>query len=221
MAKYNLFPSKYVRDMSKKEGKTPREFMYGKTISYRSVNYDKRRMDKYGSMFYDDLLITRSDGSRFLLHEAYSKIEKYKLLEINEVNQMNEVEPTVIVYADADFDVGKLQNDSLYLDAVADELLSKKRIETKKIQQDEESIGYIYVGNVREITPGSFRKEAYEFEGVKDEINSVLQELNEKEIQGKMRQKMLDAIKGNLDSLSNEELQQICKTMGISIDNSR
>lgn len=93
-------------------------------------------MDKYGSEYLEDVLITRNDGSRFIIHELISDIDDLRLFEIKEINNKNLVEDKKLVYMN-DLDYSKLQSEKDYLDCLADSLLSKERIAAKKLLSNE------------------------------------------------------------------------------------
>ena len=228
MAIYSLVPTQKMIYLARENNKNPYEYLNSKTYKIPAhAGYDKRRMDKYGVEYLEDVLITREDGSQFIIHELTSDIDDLNLYELKELDKNHKIIDRVLVYMD-NLDYSKLQSEEDYLDCLGDALLSKNRIARKKDLSKGYELEEIYAGYVsRDSSTGEYVKTIRNNDTITLKYISAKKqekEFNEletlKERKSKLeKEKMISAIYKSLPRFSNEELKTICETLQIPEEN--
>lgn len=222
MVRYDLIPTKKVREEARNKGEDPRYYLNNKTYRISpDQNGDLRKMDKYGIEYLEDIMITRTDGSKVIIHQIGSDIENLEKLELSEVNDKNEIFSKKLAYTEG-LDFGKMQNDVEYLNLLGDQLLSKERLSKKEQEANLYGNDEIYIGHIG-INPrtNTYSKYAYHYDKIANMINEAKEKRKREEeirMNNRNNQKMILAISQRLKTLSSEELSQICTAMDISLE---
>ena len=224
MVKLQCVPTEKVIREANEKGENPASYLLTRTTSIK--DNDIRKMDKYGIEFLEDLMITRTDGTKIILHELKSECSELKKIEIRQPKDCKYFNSKVIVvYADSSLDFKKLQKDKNYLDIVGDGLLSAERLDRKikeALLYNGEAI--IYIGTVgRNTTTGTYEKQQYGYDSVYEVIVSAKQQKRQTDFayakkaeENQKRRQMIEAIKNSLSNLSTDKLEQICNELGIN-----
>lgn len=223
MAIWGITPTQEVIKEANAQGITTEEYINSKPrFLNRSGSNDARRMGQYE--FYDDLFIQRDDGTVFILHELQSDVEGFSKFEISEVRD-NTIQSPKILYSEKDEERGiigisavRLQNDPMYLNALANGLLAANRIEhyerTTNLHQPNK--GFVYIGTLANVD-GLYQKRKRIPE--KDAINSIVNTIENKvnsEKRNRQMYEMRQAIMDRLPKASMDELWKICSALGIN-----
>lgn len=185
MVTYQLIPTKEIREEARKQGKKPMNFIREEYQSLRYVGEDKRRRDLEDNVL-EDIMFTRTDGTRIIIHEMESYVDELQLMEISEIDEDNNITMSKLAYTDT-IDYEKLQKDSEYRDAYIDLLLDRERIEQKNQEAQNYGSKDIYVGTIqRNPRTNEYGKYAYNYSHIKNiihksqEMRRMITELNAK-----------------------------------------
>ena len=214
MAIYSLVPTQKIINLARENNQNPYEYLNNKAFKIPSnAGFDKRRMDKYENEYIEDVLITRKDGSQFIIHELTSDIDDLSLFEIRELDKKHNIIDRILVYMD-NLDYSKLQSEEDYLNCLGDSLLSQESIKTKKRLSKSYELEEIYAGYVsRDSATGEYVKTVRNSDMVtlkhistkKNEKKfNELETLKERKEKAE-KEKMISAIYKSLSRLSNEE----------------
>ncbi len=214
MATYEIVPTQEMQEEARRRGLDPQKYINRFAIFIADPKYDGRRVG------VEDIMIKRKDGTKVIVHELQSDIEKFEKLELLEVDDQNRIIEKRCAYADR-VDFSRMQLDAQYLDCFGDELISQGRLASK--QQIARSYGLeeIYIGLVeRNPKTGRYQK----FCTGRDE--EVLKKIIEKKRMKKEQEEasiMIDAIlareKEKLSQLPFRELKAMYNRYNIEIDN--
>lgn len=227
MAEYSLIPTQKMILEARSVNENPIFYLNNKTYSIpRDAGFDARRKDKYGYEYLQDIMITRDDGTKIIIHEMDSDIDSLKKVELSEVDWNNKIVKNILAYTDG-LDFSKMQSEQDYLDCLANSLLSQNRLDSKEQIANSYGLEEIYIGSVkRHPKTNNYVKTAKKPDNMmmedifkaKYELKRERETRAREETERKNKTAMIKAISNRLQTLSLEELTSICDALEISMD---
>lgn len=235
MAQYSLIPTQKIILEARNNNINPINYLNSLTYSIpKNAQFDARKKDKYGMDYIQDIMLTRDDGTRIIIHEIPSDIDLLKKIELSEVDWNNKITKEISAYTDG-LDFSKMQSEQDYLDCLANSLLSQERLNSKEQIANSNGLSEIYIGSVQ-MNPrtNQYMKSAKKPDNLmmedifraKKELK-IQQEFKNNLINNeKQKSTMIKAISKKLEALSLADLKEICESLEISeeelnFDNSR
>ena len=212
----------------------PYDYVNNETYSLPNASrYDKRKKDKFGFEYLEDILITRDDMSKIIIHEIESDISSLKKVELSEVNENNYITKTINAYTEG-LNFAKMQSDLEYLDVLANLLLSQERILEKEkmakeydLKSQEHGVNEIYIGTIKpdknnaQLGKAKIKEEEdllLKISQIKKQLELEKKIKESKKIETRNKFKMIKAINTQLENMSLEDLNKFCELLKISID---
>lgn len=221
MARVDLIPSRKISEEARQKGIRPYDLLKEKTCRY-NTNGDKREMNKNGTEYLRDILITRKDGTRIIIRQNPSGYAGLQVLQLTSLNCKNQIESKLIAVTHG-IDFARLQMDGKYLDAIGENLLSRERLARKVTEA--RSYGnneYIYVGTISQNKEtGQFERMAFPYKNIANRIQQ--QKLEDRDNAKKFKEKqkedmMRNTLKYKLNNMPSKQLKTICDALGIKED---
>ena len=227
MVKYSLIPTQKVILEARNKNQNPNFYLDSKTYSIpKNAGFDKRKKDKYGSEYLQDIMISRDDGTRIIIHELFSDIDSLEKVELSEVDMNNNIIKTINAYTDG-LDFSKMQSEYDYLDCLANSLLSQNRLYLKEQIANSYGLDEIYIGSVqRSPKTNNYIKMAKKPDKLmmkdiireKEELKIQFKKYQKEKAESKHKAAMIKAISNKLQTLSLEDLHVICEGLEIPLE---